>query len=276
MASNLECVGLPVVDGAGLADLVKRVLPRARSIGRSGEVDVLRWEDPSGARLVLGIERGELVDLLPSFRGHAGVNLAAVTRANTEVAIAAVVDDAGEQLSAMAVELEQRRFLPATGDPVSGRVSVVALARSVQIHADEASFSASDASLLDAESAASDPPAPEGTARERRGPARWAAESFVSFGAFDDGPDAEATAWLAGTVLRSERRTVVATGEQFVTARVRTVGGEIDVCLAGSEVPVDPAPGQIIAGHVFLSASMPTLEPAATGTRRSSWWRRNR
>lgn len=83
-----------------------------------------RWEDPSGSRLVLGIQDGQLVDLLPSFASHPGSQLAGVSALNPEVAAADVVDDEGETLTRMAIELDERRLLSADEQPRGGPAAV--------------------------------------------------------------------------------------------------------------------------------------------------------
>ena len=112
MASNLACIGLSVAGNDELSALVGAVRPRAKTFGRVGRVELLRWEDESsGARLVLGIDDGRVVDLLPSLASPAVTHLADVHRANDATVTAAVVDDDGEQVTALAVELEQRRLV---------------------------------------------------------------------------------------------------------------------------------------------------------------------
>jgi hypothetical protein len=72
VTSNLSCIGLGVADTAELENLFRRVIPTADELGRVGALRVLRWEDPSGARLVLGVaDDGTVPDLLPSFAGMA-------------------------------------------------------------------------------------------------------------------------------------------------------------------------------------------------------------
>ena len=79
-------------------------------------------------------------------------------------------------------------------------------------------------------------------------------------------PDnADAYARLNGTVLHATRRTVVATGQQFITARVHCGVFETDVCLPVDADTVDPAPGNVIAGTVFLVASF--IQPPHQGNR---------
>lgn len=255
MSSNLGCIGLAVADHDELARLAAAVLPDAVFIGRGGRVDVLRWEDPSGARLILGLREQEIIDLLPSFAGRPGARLANIRPSGREVVFADVIDEDGEQCTAMATELEQRRQLPDTSGLGDGLTSVVALGTDVSVHADADAFAASDASLLGSPDEAREPPA-HFVERGWRWPPRVAAESFFSYGVFASKGEPQAYARLAGTVVHAERRTVRQTGQGFTVARVRTTGFEVDLCMAATEHPHPPAPGSIIAGTVFLVASL--------------------
>ncbi len=112
--------GWPWQDRTGLQQLVNTALTSAQRLGERDGITVLRWQDLSGARLVMGVRDGKLLDLLPSFAGTPGVRLASIRAANDDVAIADVVDEQGEQLTMLALELEQRRFLSRVG-PAAGR-----------------------------------------------------------------------------------------------------------------------------------------------------------
>jgi len=289
VASNLECVGLAVADHAGLARLVDQALGHAQPLGAAHGVTVLRWRDPSGASLVIAVRGREVVDLLPSFAGAPGARLANVRAANDEVALADVLDEEGQQVTMVAVELEQRRLLPGAAGPVGGSASVVALGVDVTVHADAEAFARSDASLLHAGgddggdggdgdrgggSAAGDAGEPPAHVRERGlpWPPRMAAESLISYGVFGPADQAEAYARLHGTVLDAQERTVAATGQRFVAARVRTAGFDLDLCHPAWRVP---QAGNIIGGTVFLVASLPLATGAGPAARRS-WlpWRR--
>lgn len=259
MASNLACVGLAVNDHAGLTDLVGRIWPALVSLGRDGDVEVLRWQDPSGARLILEMAGGEVIGFLPSFAGTAGANLEDAHRANDEVWTVGIFDDEGSQLTAAAVELEQRRLLSPT-DGLGGRASIVALGSAVGLHADEAAFAASDDSLLlSREAEPSEPPA-HYVENGWSWPPRMAAEAFFAYGVFGEPHAAQAGARLAAMVLAARRHVVELTGQSFIVARARTCGFEIDICL-GPEHTVVPQPGQIVAGEVLLTASLD--EPGA-------------
>ncbi len=253
MTSNLECVGLAVHDEDAFAQLVAAVLPAAASVGRGAGVEVVRWEDPSGARLVLTLTEEGVVGLLPSFAGTGGAVLRDVSRLNDDVHSASVVDDSGEQVTALAAEFEQGPLL--SSEHAGGPASVVALGVDVAVFADEEAFSAANASLLDRESPPSEPPAhyrDKGWAW----PPRLAAESFISYGLFGDPAGGTAHATLAGTVLSAQRRTTVQTGQAFHAAQVQTAGFVADVCFPAPGGDAPPLPGQVVAGTVFLVASL--------------------
>lgn len=255
MTSNLDCVGLGVDGREGFEGLVAAALPTAVPIGAAGPVQVLRWQDPSGARLVIGLRDNQIISVLPSFAGRVGARFAEVRAANDEVTLADVVDDDGERATALALELEERHLLPAAPGTVAGPACVVGLAVSAAVFADEAVFAASDASLLSGRSADDEPPA-HFVENGWEWPPRMAAESFISYGVFDDPAEAQAHARLNGIVTDAERRTVVATGQDFVVARVRTAGFEADVCFAGADCPSTPVAGNVVGGTVFMVGSM--------------------
>ena len=245
--SNFACLGLNVHDQAALHDLLETVLAGSTVVGQVGDVEVRRWDDPSGARLVLGVREGEITDLVPSFAGEPGVRLADCVPLNSGVASADVLDEDGEQLTALAVELEQRHHLPRAA-PVTGLATVVALGNDVAVYRDEQAFTESPASLLGPGEVPSD-----------EAPVHVAPDSFLSYGIFESPADALALARMAGVVLRAERRCVELTGQCFVTARVRNLIGELDVCLDDTSVADLPQPGEIIAGRVYLAASFESL-----------------
>lgn len=256
VSSHLSCVGLAMATSRELGELVAAVLPHAVMLGHAGGVEVLRWQDSSGARLVLGVKDRQLADLLPSFAGTPGARLAGLAPLNDSVWHADVLDKAGDQVTAMAVELEQRRLLPAGAGTTTFPASVAALGVDVTVHADAGQFAASPASLLDP--AAAPPGEPPAHYRERgwAWPPRVGPESFIPDGLFAAASQARAYARLAGTVLHAERRTVTLTSQDFTVARARTAGFDTDICLAAADHPAIPEPGNIIAGTVFLVAAL--------------------
>jgi len=250
-------VGLGVAGDDARRELVLTALRHAECLGEVDGVAVWRWQDPSGVRLVIALRDDEILDLLPSYAGTPGAVLADLWSANPDVVVASIVDADGDRVTALAAELEQRWLLPGMPEPVGGAACVVALGVAVEEYPDDDAFSASDASLLSG-GRGDDRPA-HFAALGWAWPPRMAAESFLSYGVSGDPVQATAYARLNGTVLGARRRTVAATGRQFVTARVRTAGFEVDVCLPGDAVAALPRPGSILAGTVFLVASLPSL-----------------
>jgi hypothetical protein len=218
--------------------LARSIWAETRELGRSRTIRVLRWQDRSGARLTFQMRGNKAVAFAPSCAGAPGARLANLQRLNDDVWIADVVDEFGEVETRATFELEQGRLIePGQG---SSRASVIALARSVVVHRDQASFEAS---------------------YESRN-LHFLPESFVSHGFFEEPADAEATALLNGTVLHAERRTNARTGQTFIVARVRTWGMEVDLCLAGSEHLDVPQPGQLIEGiSVLLVVDLADFAP---------------
>jgi len=131
------------------------------------------------------------------------------------------------------------RLLPA--GPAEGQASIVALGVDVTVHASAEAFAVSDASLLSDAEQSGQPPA-HFVERGWSWPPRMAAELFISYGAFTTGESAEAYARLNGVVRTADVRTVTATGQRFVAARVHGAGFEADVCLPAGEQTMASAP----------------------------------
>lgn len=257
MASTLACIGLDV-DGLETLNLHLTTMA-SQVVGRIGGIESVRYTDESGARIVVAIDAdGDTIDLVPSYDARPGALLTEVGPLGPVVQ-ADVVDEGGELLTRLAVDLEQHRHL--TGVVASRvRASVVALGLDVGVHADDAAFRTSDASIL-------------GTPEPGEEPTRFAAESLLSYGLFGSGADPEPTAFLAGVVLGAETRTHGATGQDFHVLRVRTVGFEATVCLPGSAHPVVPEPGNVVAGSCYLVVDAPSLWTVEPPRRKKRWGR---
>jgi hypothetical protein len=278
MASNLACVGLAISSNEELQELISRVLPLSARVGEQNGIVVRRWQDESGARLVFGLRAGAVVEFLPSLAAVPGAILGPIVTLNDEVSSAAILDDQGEQLTSAAFELEERGLLNETLR-AGGPAAVVALGQAVTVHEDAAQFEISRGSLLDPSADLDAPAPPHYAERGLKWPPRMASESFFSNGVFQQGETAEATARLNGVVLRSDRRVNSVTGQAFVVARVRTVGFEVELCLPGAEHVAELRGGQIVAGRVFLTASLAGTQvesqPLAAGApAKQRWWRR--
>ncbi len=252
-----------MLDDDALRRLISTALDTAESVGRRDDWVLYRWQDVSGARLLMATEGNRIVDVLPSFAGEPGARLTDVRAVNDDVAVADVIQDDGELVTRLAAEFEQRRMFP-TG-PVEGRASLVALGVDVTVHATAEAFAASDASLLSGSGDPGEPP-PHFVANGWPWPPRTATESFISYGVFDAGESTQAYARLNGVVLSATVRTVTATGQRFVAARVRCTGFEADVCLPADDQTVAPAPDSIIAGRTYLVASLPELQLPPVGS----------
>ncbi|ONI76559.1 hypothetical protein BWI15_04430 [Kribbella sp. ALI-6-A] len=257
MASNLDCLGLGVATAEEFADLVERIGPRASLVARTDDgTELLRWEDPSGARLLLTRGKRGITRVVPSFGGERVVRLGGVRRVNGEAAVADVVVD-GEMVTRLGIELEE---LPLLGDSsYEGAASVVALAPEVRFLADAEAFAASDFSLLAGADAG---PRPEHFDEDLPWPPRLAAESFIPTGMFASSEEGlRPVGLLNGVVRYAERRTTMLTGQEFVVVRVRSAGFEVDVCLPGG---VDvPLPGVVLSADVFLTGSVEMVLPVA-------------
>jgi hypothetical protein len=64
MASPLACIGLATDGDAGFRQLMSRIAPDVCESVVDG-VHVGRWQDDSGAALVLGWRGGEITDFIP-------------------------------------------------------------------------------------------------------------------------------------------------------------------------------------------------------------------
>lgn len=278
MTSNLRCLGLDTESQAELEALLRGVFPAAVRVGESKDgVVACRWTDDSGARLTLGIRDDAVADVVPSYDARPGVHVVGMSLLADEVVAADVVDAHGALLTRMACELEQWRCL---GDgSVAGTVAVTAFGVDVTVHANEAAYAASPASLMTREDEGRQRPA--GVRPEVAWPLRAASESFVSYGLFSGEGDAEphAFAHLSAVVLAGSTKLNTQTSHAFHVARVRSVLGELDVCVPVSEQPEMPVPGNVVSGLVYLVASIDELwggvdalpQPAR---RKRRWFRR--
>jgi hypothetical protein len=237
VATHLACIGL----GTGGEQDFQRLVVQANKDAQQQEVirgvRVRRWEDGSGAAVVLGWRAGQLISFMPALAATSQVRLANCHPVREPVTVADVLDAGGAPVNALAAELEQFRQLVAAGQPVEGMAKIAAFGLSVKLHDDENAFLAASKGPNDATEPA----------------------DFEPFGAFAEPAQAQAHARLTGTVLKAERRFSWLTGHPFTVAITRTAGFEVDLCLAGDEHPTVPAPGAIVTGVVSLSISMEHL-----------------
>jgi hypothetical protein len=259
MTSNLGCVGLGVDDVAGLADLLAELIPTSTATRQEDGSALYVWRDDTGAMLTITTDRaGAIDDVTPSYDGERGLVLGGLTPLHDRVVAADVLED-GDVVTRMAVEV-----LPPGSVPASGAATLTAFGLDVTLHASPEEYERSDASLLSPGTA--DDATDDATGDEV--PARMASESFLSFALFGDAEEADPLARLAGVVVATRTGTVAATGQTFHAVRVRSLGMEVDVCLAADDHPAPPEPGGVVAGTVYLVADVE--RPA----RRRRWFSR--
>ena len=89
---------------------------------------------------------------------------------------------------------------------------------------------------------------------------KLAPQSFIPLGLFPDSAQgkesADARAWFAGHVLKSEKRVNDLSGETFIWASVETLGGTYDVVVASSMMDELPVEGSVVSGSFWLSGRL--------------------
>jgi hypothetical protein len=250
---NFDCLGFRVETSDALAELVERVMPVAERVGTRGRgAETLRWQDESGARLVIDLRKGAVHNVLPSFAGTATASVRDVSALNDDTSSADIVDEHRETITRLAVDIEERQLI--SGTTVRGAISVVGLVGHVSVHNDAEAFAASPASLLvDSEEAGTPPP--HFVESGWPWPPRMGAASFISEGLFASPKDARPIARLNGLVLEADERINSLTGLRFVRSRVRTAGFDADLCAPASEMSV-PTAGNVLASMVYLVGSL--------------------
>ncbi len=237
MATHLGCIGLGSGGEQEFERLVAQATKEAQQQAVVRGVRVRRWEDGSGAAVVLGWRGGQLISFMPAFAATSEVRLVNCHPVREPVVVADVQDRDGAPITALAAELEQFRQLVAAGQPADGTAKIAAFGLRVKLYDDEKAFLAAPKGPNDATAAA----------------------GFEPFGAFAEPAKAQAHARLTGTVVKAERRSSWLTGLPFTVAITRTAGLEVDLCLAGDEHPDVPAPGAVVTGIVSLSVSLEHL-----------------
>jgi hypothetical protein len=240
----LRCFGFGDDPGA----LVEAVLPRVQRLSMTGDDEVLAWTDEgSGARLVLGCRGLDVRWLWPTLWTATSTLLGGLTVLADDVVSAAVIDAAGAPAARLVLRLEDGRAL--TGEAL-GRTwpAAVVGAGPVRVFADAAAFAADPSSIVgDPASYAAAPPE-HFVARGWAWPPRLADESL------EPAAGALPMARLTGSVVDSARRRNDLTGHEFFVLRLRTLGLELDLCLAGDHPPVPV--GAVVAGTVGLTGHL--------------------
>lgn len=246
MTSTLACIGLGS-DPDSYQALLLRAHRNSAVVAERDDIYLAQWQDADGARITFTITEDAVLAVTPSLSSEPGARLRALTHCGDQLWSAEVIDDAGEQVTALAADIEHSALID-PHQPPSGPTAVVALGVAVEVFADAEAFSRSPASLM------GDPdgePPEEFLHNGGVWPPRLSPESFISYGVFD--ASMEATALLSGTVLSARTGHNSLTEQPYRVARVRTAGFEADVCLDGVE-HAQPEVGSIISGEVYLVA----------------------
>ncbi|MFE6612919.1 hypothetical protein [Amycolatopsis sp. NPDC057786] len=260
MASHFEAIGIGVGNQDEFGEMVVSLIGAgtARQIDRKISEHV--WTDPSGARLVAQVRKGEIDFLLPCLAGTApAVPVRDVRLVDDETAMLDLLDGvAGEMICPVAVELEDRAVLADSGGRLeSGSLVLAALAEDITVHADADAYAAS---------------------QDEDG-LQFAADHFIPSGTFAleepaPGWTPSAHALFAGEVVDVESPVNTFTGKAFHRIRVRTIAAiELDVAISATELAQPPARGNIVTGTFFLTGRL-GLQPSDAAEKRRRWFRR--
>lgn len=258
MSSHFDAIGIGVTGQDEFGERVVSLLSAGTARQVDKKISEHVWTDPSGARLVAQVRKGEIDFLLPCLAGTApAVPVRDVHLVDDETAMLDLLDGvAGEMICPVAVELEDRAVLAHSGGRLeSGSLTLAALAEDITVHADADAYYAS---------------------QDGDGP-KFAADYFIPSGTFaleESSPDwtPSARALFAGEVIEAETPVNTVTGKAFHRIRVRTIAAiELDVAIAATDLEQPPAPGNIVTGTFFLTGSLGLQEPAA---KRHRWFGR--
>jgi hypothetical protein len=245
--SHLSSIGFPVGSEDEAQALVGRVASDAEELG-TPDGSYLRYSDASGAELWLHLDaQGVVVDMHPHYAGDAAMPVAVTRR----IARA----DGGPLGGAFHGWAD-----PADEDPESGSYPFVFDAPEPALHADLelpcvtvvqlAAFAHELAVFADDDAYAEHTEGLE---------VPYAAESFIPSGLFvtGDEPEPAAEAFLTGTVVAARGRMNETTGDAFWWARVRTLGGELEIVADPVLLSGPVAAGAVVQGSFWLSGRLP-------------------
>ena len=208
----------------------------------------LRWTSSCGAELWLQVDRwNELAGMKPHFTGQPGMKVGLTRRvrqpdcSDLDGGFHAWADPASEQpehgiypfvFDVPDYDRHERLRVPSFSD-----VQIAAFAHSLV--------------AFDSEGAFRDAQDPE---------ARFPVESFIPAGLFS--PDGSPTdppvafAVLSGRVLTTQSHKNPISGAGFLSARLRTLGGEIDAVVEPDLVKGEMTPGGIVTGSFWISGRL--------------------
>lgn len=244
MASHYSSIGVSVDSEDDLEALVEKAAYNAE-IFSVGSGEYLRWQDASGAALILQVDRGRnLIGAHPHFFGETGLTARVTGRVHRRDQTA--MDGAFHAWASPDHLHDQEGAYPFVFDcpealrfdrfrlPCVAEVQLAAFAHEVSVFAS------------DEEHAAAQTEEPH-----------FASQSFIPIGLFgdrDEGP--QALALLTGRIRRQSRRVNRLTGSPFCWAEVETYEATIDVVMDPTLLNAEPRSGGVISGTFWLSGQL--------------------
>lgn len=255
--SYYACVGFAVADAAEVHALASHAASQGESVPSGTGVTLRRWR--AGADVELWAEvgpRGEVLGVLPFYDGGAQRRVAITAWGADpdhpeEGWIEGWIDptDPGEPYSgAFPLVCDLVDFLAASprfGDlPRTLEARIVGFLHEASVYEDELALAVQSCET-----------------GFRLPPYAFASTAHTALDDADRGDRPEATAMLSGRLLRVDRLRNPATGLPFWALRVDTQKAAVDL-VAPAEMLLDPQPGQLLQGGVWMLARIPAFDPA--------------
>jgi hypothetical protein len=261
VSGHFECIG--VADEDEFAALAEAAIQDGEATPINGAREIV-WRDAEGASLAVTVGADkELLCARPTFAATSRVNARVGALAeDPECAFCSrllleVVDDAGELVYPLAVELE--RHAPARDPSVAGRqlqLPITAFAETIETWPSEDAYEAAHPGrMLGDEAAAGDP--------------ALAAQSLIPTGLFVDQPKRPfwrrkaadpvptAHALITGVVRALEARKNSFTGRDFMWLALETYGASYDVVVAPADASDALSEGAVVQGSFWFVAALP-------------------
>lgn len=251
MSNLYQALGFPMHSEEELIGWIMRAAEEGDPVS-AGEVDYLRWRAGGGAELWLQVrEDGGIVAVEPHLDGKARMRVALTARVVEDDAPvgqgalhgwADPSDEADPESGHYPFVFNVPDFRTCDGLPLPGVMDVQLAALTYELEA----FPSEEAYLAG-----------------QSGKLTYAPESFIPAGLFVGDGTPRPDAMFTGRVLQTERRVNEASGGAFVWARVRMLGGEIEVAADPSIVRGEIVPGGIVTGSFWMTGRVSAAPLAA-------------
>jgi len=247
MAGHFECIGFATSDQDAFLSRVSDAARTAQRKSLRNGRTLLLWDDPSGARLVIGLTPDNEVECLtPSFIGVSRVSLGLQTLRDTDdcefcAVSAGNVMDSENECEAYPLAFQIDDFPVVRERLLQERVtlSVTAFAEDIRVWGDEADYNADESLVFGGEI-----DTPRATPLVRYG-----TESLVPTGMFkSEGGNLSPHILMSARVVRAQHRVNSETMVPFQWALVRTYAAQLDLVAAAADLPGELEPGNIVRG----------------------------